>query len=124
MIEPDEILALAETLLTDVGGSESAFRSAASRAYYSIFHFLGKELGEADYHEGVNVHGRLQAALFEEKDTGVLEDHIITARNYFTSLRDKRVTSDYRLDAKFEKWHAELAVTQAREIFHSKPSSA
>ena len=49
MTKPREIFDLADELSQRANGKEAAFRSAASRAYYSIYHLMGQELGPPDY---------------------------------------------------------------------------
>ena len=121
MIDPQEILQLAEKLASDAKGSEVALRSAASRAYYSVFHLVGRELlGLPSYYTPPAAHQKVRLALLSE-DPATCDDHIRFARRHFDTLKDGREKSDYRLQEVVENWEVERWVMQAREIFNARP---
>ena len=120
MTDPQDIFELAEKLGSGADGSEAALRSAASRAYYSIFHLVGHELGPPDYHEPPNAHQKVRLALLSVP-AATCEDHIRLARRHFDTLKDARERSDYRLQEVVEKREVELWLLQAKEIFDARP---
>jgi uncharacterized protein (UPF0332 family) len=120
MIDPHDIFELAEKLGSGTNVSEAALRSAASRAYYSIFHLVGHELGPADYYEPPSAHQKVRTVLLSE-DPATCDDHIRLARRHFDTLKHAREKSDYRLQEVVEDWEVELWLLQAKEIFDARP---
>ncbi len=121
MIDPHDIFKLAEKLGSGANVSEAALRSAASRAYYSVFHLVGRELlGLPNYYTPPAAHQKVREALLSE-DLATCDDHIRFARRHFDTLKDGREKSDYRLQEVVEDWEVELWLLKAKEIFDARP---
>lgn len=91
-MNPEEFLTLAEELAGNA--SEATLRSAASRAYYAVFHLVLEELGPLlKIPRDASAHRIVGRCL---RNAGIAE--AVTLGQTLDSLRDLRNTSDYRLD--------------------------
>ena len=117
-VTPKEILSVAEDLGS--GSTEVAWRSAASRAYYALFHRcvpIGASLGVNP--DDPNVHGRLIAAL---TDSLVL-NRVRSLGFMLRQCRSSRVMADYKIHDEYAKddWDSALetcrrAIAKAESI--------
>lgn len=103
-MRPRDFLAIAESL--SKVGTEAANKSAASRAYYAVFH-------AAIHLAGPRVtNGPLQHQMAEDYVRKVHPSHIFAYR----TLRDRRVEADYHLSSRMSQGRAQELVLRASRI--------
>lgn len=117
MTNPREIFDLAEKLYTHAKGNEAAFRSAASRAYYSIYHLMGETLGLENYWQQPGSHRLVEEEILSQ--TIACDEFVKLAKGTFKSLLDARVHADYRLNQPFTNTDVIASMIRARQIFEA-----
>lgn len=115
MTTPREIFELASLLSQRAGANEAVFRSAASRAYYSIYHLMGQELGPPDYWQKSGSHKLVHDEVLSQPI--VCDEFVRLAKGRFKSLLDNRVHADYRLNQTFTTHQVQESVIRAQQIF-------
>ena len=91
--------------------SEEAFRTAVSRAYYSVFCTLRNLKGFKDYTKG-SIHYKVIDSLKQSQDK---TDQLIG--QMLDSLRKKRNNADYNGDISVDEKFSHRSIVEAREIF-------
>ena len=115
MTKPREIFDLADDLSKRAKGNEAAFRSAASRAYYSVYHLMGQELGPPDYWQKQGSHKVVHDEVLSQPI--VCDEFVKVAKGRIKSLLDNRVHADYRLNQAFTILEVQTSIVRARQIF-------
>jgi hypothetical protein len=112
-MNPDEFLALAQTLCRGTGQAE--WRSSVSRAYYCAFHTacIFVESLQVTLPQGASAHQKVTYCLQQSKNRD-----LATAGSKLNAFREARNAADYQLDDKqfARKKCAETYLAIAQEI--------
>ena len=112
-MNPEEFLALAQTLCGGTGQAE--WRSSVSRAYYSAFHTacILIESFQVKLPQGASAHQKVTYCLQQSKNSD-----LATAGSKLNAFREARNAADYQLDDKqfAKKKCAETYLAVAQEI--------
>lgn len=117
-MEPIEFLKSSETVLLEKESvAEVECRNAASRAYYSAYHFcvdLSKRyptINDSGVKKGVGMHEKLIQTLCEHQD-----EQVRAVGYSLRQVKTRRVKADYKLAQTFTLQDAQFTVKSAQKL--------
>lgn len=113
---PKDFLLIAEELM-ETGNKEIHYRTAASQAYYSIYHQcvpIAKDLHDITIEAGV--HERMILKIEHHAGTGEKDNLICQLGELIRRVRNIRVKADYKINEDFKFKDVNLAIYLAKEI--------
>lgn len=115
-ITPDDLLDLAENIITANSSKEVNYRNSAGRSYYAIFHYC-KKLAESKNLKDIILDPKLgshERIIMKLKLSGHAQ--FISLGNLMKEGKERRKFADYKIWLKYNKAYAEELLELAKRV--------